>query len=210
MKIAYCLIAAIFLGASIMTTLKCATCGPYKDYLNSLTPEQKKTYQEVVDERKQIYFKGLILGFLLAWLYYYNVSSINNVAIHTCAIVTIAMGTQYLVYQLHPKKQWMLNSLETREQIDGWLNVYKYMKAKYHWGMILGLIGFVLLAYGSLVQERKQIIRIPLLMPGIPNMPGMPSMPDISGIQDVPSLAELFSMTSLDLENTGPDNLLYQ
>ncbi len=97
------------------------------------------------------------------------------------------MGTQYLVYQLYPKKQWMLNSLETREQIDGWLDVYKYMKTKYHLGMALGLVGFILAAYGGLFKDTvKPITPSSLDMPPtLFDLLGMPQFVDpFAGLMD--------------------------
>jgi len=150
MKFTYCLIASIFLGASLLTTIKCTDCAPFSQYEQTLDEEQKQLYKEIKTERAGIYVKGLLLGMIFGGLYFYNVMGTDYTLAHSCAILSIIMGTQYLVYQLHPKKNWMLNSLKTREQIDGWLEVYKHMKGKYHLGMLLGLVGFGLLSYGGL------------------------------------------------------------
>ena len=152
MKFTYCLIASIFIGASIMTTLKCTDCAPFSSYNNTLNNEQKELYKQIKSERMNIYIKGMVLGCIIAAIYYYSVLGTEKTIEHTCALVSIIMGTQYLVYQLHPKTNWMLNSLTNREQIDEWLEVYKHMKGKYHMGMLLGIIGFGLLSYGGLAK----------------------------------------------------------
>jgi hypothetical protein len=150
MKISYCLIASLFIGGSIMTMQKCGDCAPYKGYLDGMTPEQRELYMKIKNERMRIYYIGLVVGTILAFTYIYANRNKTNDGLfkHVCTFVAIAMGTQYLVYQLHPKTHWMLRSLNKKEQIDGWLEVYKDMKYKYHLGFLLGSIGYTLLSYG--------------------------------------------------------------
>jgi hypothetical protein len=129
--------------------MKCTECPIFKDYEASLNDKQKEIYNSVKKERLTLYFKGLIVGSILAGLYLYNnkLDSYNKIR-HSCVFVAIAMSTQYLVYQLAPKKVYMLNVLDKKEQIDKWLEVYKAMKQRYHLGMVYGLVGYYLLSYG--------------------------------------------------------------
>ena len=39
---------------------------------NKLNTEQKKKYIEIIRERILIYTTGVVIGILLAWLYYFN------------------------------------------------------------------------------------------------------------------------------------------
>ena len=47
-----------------------------------------------------------------------------------------------------PKKDWMLNHLKTPEQNKQWLEVYKQMKFKWHFGFLIGLVGYGIMCYG--------------------------------------------------------------
>ena len=150
MKLTYCLIASVFMGASILTMLKCDSCGPFQVYLDSLDDNQKKVYDDIKSERRNIYLRGLALGSVVALIYLYFNKDTLNVFKHACTFVGIAMTIQYFVYQLCPKTNWMLNSLQTREQLDSWLEVYKHMKNKYHSGLVLGALSYGLFSYGFL------------------------------------------------------------
>lgn len=149
-SVSFCLVATIFVAASVYTMLTCKTCGPFQDYRQSLTEEQIALYEQIIDERQKIYLHGLILGTVVAVAYLYWVSGTLNPLAHSCAFVGIAMAIQYIYYQLAPKSAWMLNSLTNKEQVDNWLEVYKFMKGRYHTGMLLGAVGYMALAMGVL------------------------------------------------------------
>lgn len=148
MKVSLCLVASAFIGASLYTTLTCDKCQPHVDYRNSLGPVQKKIYLEIVEERKRIYIHGLILGAILASLFlWYKFNTINPLT-NGCIFSSIVLVTQYFYYMTKKKEKYMLNYLTNKDQIDGWLDVYKTMQNKYHIGMMLGIIGYILLGYG--------------------------------------------------------------
>ena len=65
-----------------------------------------------------------------------------------CVFIVIALGTNYLFYGLHPKSTYMLLHLNSREQNEAWLNIYKEMKLRCKLGLLLGVIGYVLLGNG--------------------------------------------------------------
>ena len=67
-----CIIAAIFIGASVYTMVTCPTCSPFIEYQQSLDEEQLKMYKQITNERRNIYLGGLVLGSLLAFLYMYS------------------------------------------------------------------------------------------------------------------------------------------
>lgn len=150
MKLTYCLIASIFLGASLYTMIKCKDCSVFKEYERSLTPDQKAVYKEIVKERSNLYLKGLIVGSLLSGLYLCKTQGKVDPIKNSCIFVTIAMATQYAIYIFSPKSKYMLNKLHTRDQVVKWLEVYKEMKRKYHIGIILGIIGYYLISLGYL------------------------------------------------------------
>jgi len=149
-NITFCVVAAIFLGASIYTIITCKQCSPFIEYEKSLNSEQKVLYTQIVEERQKIYLTGLILGTILAFAYlYFNKLDLNPLK-HSCIFVAIALVTQYMYYMLYPKSAYMVNNLENKDQSSKWLAVYKTMQYKYHVGMILGLVGYFLLSYGLL------------------------------------------------------------
>lgn len=150
LNISFCLVSAIFIGASIFTMLTCKTCTPFKDYYAVLNDEQKGIYKEVVDERQKSYIYGLVLGTVVGLIYLYFVRGTLNVISHSCGFTAVVLFTQYMFYQMYPKKVYMLQVLEAGDQIDKWLDVYKHMKFRYHYGMLLGLVGYLLLSYGVL------------------------------------------------------------
>jgi uncharacterized protein YacL len=147
-SISFCVIAAIFLGASIYTMITCSSCSPFLDYEQSLDEKQRTVYHKVVAERQRIYLTGLVLGTLLAFVYLYTnnlgISPFNN----SCVFVSISLFTQYIYYILFPKSHNMVTIMNSKTQLEKWHAVYKHMQFRYHGGMVLGLIGYFLLAYG--------------------------------------------------------------
>ena len=67
-SLSFCVIAAIFIGASIYTMITCKSCSPFVEYEQSLNEEQKQIYMKVVEERQKIYLTGLVLGSFLAFV----------------------------------------------------------------------------------------------------------------------------------------------
>lgn len=150
MKIDYCLISFAFIGASILTLLQCKNCQPFLKYRKSLNGEQLAIYDSVIDERTNLYLYGLVLGIIFAAIYLYLVKGTVNPMAHACVFTAIALTTQYMFYTLAPKSIYMLNVLNSKEQVDNWLDIYKLMKKKYHIGALLGMAGYGLLSYGLL------------------------------------------------------------
>lgn len=146
--ISFCLIASIFMGASIYTMLSCKDCPPFIEYEKSLDETQHQEYTKIVRERVSIYITGLILGTILALLYLY----LNNMDIdpfkHSCIFVAIALTTQYLYYMLYPKSAYMVTKMKSTDQLIKWQAINKHMQYKYHMGMLLGIIGYFFLSYG--------------------------------------------------------------
>ncbi len=64
--------------------------------------------------------------------------------------VVILVITQLLFYKLMPKSKWMLNHIDKKEQIDAWLEIYKYMANRAHVGFMIGIVSFILLSWSLL------------------------------------------------------------
>jgi hypothetical protein len=142
----YCLLSFLFIGASLYTMFTCETCTPFIEYKKSLSPKQMQMYQNVSRERVNLASQGLILGTILSIFYLYIFKNTFDIFTNSCAFTGIVLLTQYLYYMLMPKMS-MLPQLNTQEQIEGWFSVYKFMQYRYHFGMLLGTIGYFILAY---------------------------------------------------------------
>ena len=62
-----CIIAFIFLIANIYTILSCSNINR-QDFFNVLNNDQKMKYENIINERRNVYFSGFILGILLSAL----------------------------------------------------------------------------------------------------------------------------------------------
>ena len=86
-----------------------------------LNEKQTEILDEIVQERARISFEGLMFGLLVALPFF--------LLFRMCLVASIILFmSQGIYYHLKPKNKWLLNHLDSKEQIDGWLKVYKKMK----------------------------------------------------------------------------------
>ena len=86
-----------------------------------LDKTQLQILDDIVAERARLSFEGLILGLIAAMPLV--------LLLHAwCSAAVVLFITQGTYYHISPKKKWMLNYLETREQVDQWLVIYKKMQ----------------------------------------------------------------------------------
>lgn len=148
-----CVIALVFLIANIYTILSSSRDKNDKqDFLNVLNDKQKFTYENIIKERKNIYYMGYILGLLLSLLIIFvirkiNKNKLNNISL-VCLVGSITFITNYLFYILYPKTDYMLLHLNDKKQIEEWLKIYKKMQFKFHMGFVLGIIAVMIFCYG--------------------------------------------------------------
>ena len=142
----FCVLGAAFLGSSVLTMLASKQSKNFKNFEKLLSKEQSQIHKGIVKERALIYFSGLVLGVLLAFLtmYFANLKPNNKV----CVFIVVALGVNYLFYSLYPKSTYMIQHLNTKEQNEAWLRIYKEMKLRCKLGLLLGVIGYVLLGNG--------------------------------------------------------------
>ena len=125
-------------------------------FVETLNKQQKIIYVDIVNERLKYAIQGKILGILLACIYLYLSYKLDTPkSTVLCMSVVILVITQILFYKLMPKSKWMLNHIDKKEQIDAWLEIYKYMANRAHVGFIIGIIGFILLSWGVLSLRNK-------------------------------------------------------
>ena len=152
-----CLFASIFLIANIYMMFSCVNDTNKSEFKNTLTSKQKAIYENIINERKNIYYGGFILGIALSLLalyigekYLFFIDKKNNASTlpKVCTVASITFITNYFFYILYPKTDYMLLHLTNKAQIEGWLAIYKKMQYKFHFGFVLGIIAITIYAYG--------------------------------------------------------------
>ena len=118
----------------------------YKQQLNA---QQRKAYDNIAKERLHISMQGYVLGFILSLvIIYYNYQKKHlKPSSVVCLVLATSFLTNYFYYMLSPKSDWMLNHVESRQQTEAWLYMYRKMQYYYHAGLVLGIIGLGVFAY---------------------------------------------------------------
>ena len=52
-----------------------------------------------------------------------------------------------MFYSMYPKPAWMLDYTTNQKQVKEWLDIYQFMKTRYHWGIVAGIGAFFFLSY---------------------------------------------------------------
>lgn len=86
-----------------------------------LDEKQIAILDDIAAERARLSFEGLLLGLVAAMPLVLLFQA-------SCSAALILFVTQGTYYHMSPKKNWMLNHLETKEQVDQWLVIYKKMQ----------------------------------------------------------------------------------
>lgn len=146
-----CLVALVILIAKFLMlfTMTLNYNKIHKDFNKSLSDTQKKTYKNIVGERRRIYLVGYFTGLVLsvvAIIAKYSLTHENTLSI-ICLATIISTLTTYFFYILHPKSSYMIEVLKNDKQIKNWLKVYKSMQFRFHLCYLMGIIGTGLLHY---------------------------------------------------------------
>jgi len=105
-------------------------------------PELDNIYIKISNERRNIYFQGLILGIIISY-FILKLLNIKNLYHKVTFFLAITLSVSVLYYFLIPKSDYMLNHLTTQEQNKAWLEVYKNMQHKYVTGFLLGSLSAI-------------------------------------------------------------------
>jgi len=146
-----CAISTIFIIGMIYfynMTNKSKIVKHYKDFLPT---DLKIRYEKISEERMRISIYGYLLGFILSlFIIFYNFRikkvKMNNISL-VCTVVATCFLTNYFYYILYPKSDWMLNHINSPEQVKAWLQMYREMSYNYHMGLVLGIVGVGILAF---------------------------------------------------------------
>jgi len=120
-------------------------------YKKQLPTDLQKRYEKISQDRLKISTQGYILGLIFSlFIIYYNIkikkNKINTISL-VCIVTATSFITNYFYYILSPKPDWMLNHINSSEQVKAWLKMYKEMSYNYHMGLVLGIIAVGVLAF---------------------------------------------------------------
>jgi len=128
-----------FLSATVGTSFYQNKDELKQDLISQLTDEELRVHQEIVEERRNIYLQGLVLGFIISFIYLrYNPS--ENIYLDGMTSVAITGVVNYFYYILSPKSKYMLEYLDTKKENKAWLKIYRSMQLRWHSAFVMGLI----------------------------------------------------------------------
>ena len=98
----------LYLGLAFLAATIATSCYKNKTELkqgltSQLTGEEVRVYQEIIDNRRNIYLRGLGLGMIMSYLYL-RVNPVNDSFSTGLSTVAITGIVNYFYYILHPKK----------------------------------------------------------------------------------------------------------
>ena len=122
-----------------------------KSYRDNLPEELQFMYDNVVSERRQIYFTGYLIGFIVAiFLIIVNVRVLKKkmpVLAMVCLAVVVSTIVNLFYYMLYPKTYYMVTLLKTDKQREDWLRVYQSMQYYYYSSFVMGAVAVGVFAY---------------------------------------------------------------
>jgi len=87
---------------------------------------------------------GMVLGLSFAIFYVYKNKNDNY---KICKFLSIVYVIKLGFYYLYPKSPLMLYSLEGKEQVDAWADIYTDMKFRWIKSLFVGFFGYLLFAF---------------------------------------------------------------
>jgi len=160
--IANCSVGIVLLLANIFCMFSVDKYTIKKKLYDSLSFKLKERYVKIVKERRDIYYRGFVLGILLSFMMVALMLNTNkNIPkrVILCTTLGITFLTNYFYYILSPKSDWMILHLNERRQREAWLDIYRTMSIRFHTGFLLGLLGVTFLTNGSCIYLKKSIIK---------------------------------------------------
>lgn len=118
-----------------------------QEFVKTLDKKQLDIYKSIVEFRFNLWLQGLVLGLVLAMVVCMYVSTyFNN---YGCALLftAVLLFVNYMFYSMYPKPAWMLDYTKNLKQVKEWLDIYQFMKSRYHWGIVAGIGAFFFLSY---------------------------------------------------------------
>jgi len=146
-----CAISAIFIIGMIYFYNMTGHSKIVNSYKEKMPPNLQKRYETISNERMNISYQGYVLGFVLSlFVIYYNShfkgAKLSNTSL-VCTVIAVSFITNYFYYMLSPKSDWMLNHMNSQDQVKGWLLMYREMQFNYHAGLALGIVAVGIMAF---------------------------------------------------------------
>jgi hypothetical protein len=146
-----CIISCVFIIGMIYFYNMTDKSEIVKHYKEKLPTDLQIRYEKIAKERRKISIHGYILGLIISlFIIFYNLK-IKGVKMNTFSLVCTVMATcfltNYFYYMLSPKSDWMLNHINSPEQVKAWLLMYREMSFHYHAGIALGIIAVGIMAF---------------------------------------------------------------
>lgn len=140
-----CMVGLVFLVANIYISLSADKTKHKQEFYDTLSAELKTKYENIVIERRNIYFTGYAYGLLLAFILvfvnkYMSKKSKMSRTVNVGMMVGVTLITNYFYYMLSPKSDLMVTHLDKEEQRLAWQKIYKTMQFNYHIGLVLGIV----------------------------------------------------------------------
>lgn len=146
----WCFIAIVFLIADVYMALTADKCDHKDAFIKSLDNDQKNRYENIIKERRNIYFKGYAAGLVLSIVFLIITDKLRKSNLVStgiiCSVGGITLLTCYLFYIIYPKSDYIILRLSRADQREKWLNIYRHMQLKYHMGLMYGVIAAMFMA----------------------------------------------------------------
>ena len=146
-----CIFSAVFVISMIFMTNAMSTSQTIQTYQKQLPQDLQQLYQQIREERTQIFYTGYIIGFILALIIIVYNTQIKKTRMSwtsmVCLTVFVAFIANYFYYVLTPKTKWMLDHIDNPDQTKAWLQMYKSMQTYYHTSFVFGIIAIGLFAF---------------------------------------------------------------
>jgi len=138
----WCSLGIAFFIANLVVTFSADKIFDKKPLYKTLTPELISRYENIIQERRDIYIRGYIWGLILALviIYYGKYSKNLKIGSTICIGAGVTLLVNYLYYMLHPKSDSMIIHLNREDQRQEWYKIYRSMQLNYHIGLVLGII----------------------------------------------------------------------
>ncbi len=140
-----CFLAVAIVSSSVAIMVSTRAKLLSHQFVATLDADQRQTYATIVQERFRHYTLGVAVGLFLAFVY---AMAIPSADFSMCMFAFIVVMTQYVVYRLMPKSDWMVRHLKNEKQIVVWQDVYNVMNRQSHNGFLVGFVGYGVLAWG--------------------------------------------------------------
>ncbi len=148
-----CALAGVFLFSMVYMTISVDKHYLKDDFMKLLTPELQDKYNQIMKERRDIYVKGFVGGFiisLIALLYIKNTSKLNIGGVQSaCFMIAMTYIITYIYYIMSKKSPLMVTYLDDPVARAKWVEIYDYMKYNYHMSLLLGIVFVGFFGYGT-------------------------------------------------------------